>query len=348
MKQTRTTFLTAPRTIELAAQEPLRPGPGEVVVELRAVGVCGSDVHWYVEGHIGDLAATEPLTLGHEPAGVVTAVGEGADPGLLGRRVAIEPAIHCGHCIFCREGNTNICPNILFMGNPPTQGAFREALVHPAHLVAPLPDTISDEVGALLEPLAIGLHTMDLLKPRLGATFVIAGAGPVGLSALLATRLLAPEKLIVVEPLGYRRELARSLGADLVFSPDDPDAADDIKRATGGWGARYVIEAVGTRDSFDRMIHYAEPGAKVAVIGIEANDDFGCNDSLARRKGLTFLMVRRSRHTLERAIRITAAGHWHPEAMITHRRGLAGLSSALDLLAEYDDGVVKAMIDPQR
>jgi L-iditol 2-dehydrogenase len=237
---------------------------------------------------------------------------------------------------------------VRFLGTPPTQGAFRELITHPAHLLAELPDSMSDDLGALLEPLAIGVHATQLLRLKLGATVVILGAGPVGLCTLLAARLSAPAKLIVVEPLAYRRELARELGADLVFSPEDPDLLADIRKATGGYGAKYVFEAVGTLDSFHRMIDVAEPGAKIGAIGIEPGDHFGFNNSVARRKGLTIFMVRRSRNTLEKAIEITARGYWHPEPLITHHLGLGDLAKGMDMVEEYADGVVKAMVDPRR
>ena len=348
MSSHRVTFLIAPQNIQHTTAARPKPGPGEALVELSAVGVCGSDVHWYQDGHIGATYLSEPLTLGHEPAGRVLEVGEGVDSRLVGGRVAIEPAIHCGKCKFCLEGHYNICPEVRFMGTPPTQGAFREMLTHPAHLLAPLPDSISDEVGALLEPLAIGVHAVDLLRMKIGSTVVIQGAGPVGLSVLLAARLYAPAKLIVVEPLPYRQELARKMGADLVISPEDPNALGAIRRATGGYGAQYVFEAAGKPASFEAMVNFAEPGAKVAVIGIDPTDAFGFNSSLGRRKGLTIFMVRRSRHTLDRAIEITVGKYWRPEPMISHCLGLDSLAPAMDLVAHHEDGAMKVLIDPRK
>lgn len=348
MSTYRRTTLTAPRSIQFYEDTRPAPGPGEALVALTAVGICGSDVHWYTEGRIGETLLKSPLTLGHEPAGKVVEIGPGVDRGLVGKRVAIEPAIHCGHCKFCLEGNYNICPDVKFLGTPPTQGAFRELIAHPASLLVELPDSISDDIGALLEPLAIGVHAVDLLKVRLGSTIVIQGAGPVGLCTLLAARLTAPTKLIVVEPLPYRRELARKMGADLVLDPADPNLIAEVKKATGGYGAKYVFEAVGTMETFGLMVELAEPGAKVGCIGIEPGDHFGYNNSVARRKGLTIFMIRRSRRTLEKAIEITHGGYWRPEPLITHHVGLGALAQSMELVAEYGDGVMKAMVDPRK
>lgn len=348
MSTYRRTTLTAPRAIEFSEESRPTPGPGEVLIELHSVGICGSDVHWFTEGRIGETLLKEPLTLGHEPSGRVVEAGAGVDRSLVGKRVAVEPAIHCGTCKFCLEGDYNICPNVRFLGTPPTQGAFRELITHPASLVAPLPDSISDDLGALLEPLAIGVHAVDLLKPRIASSMLIMGAGPVGLCTLLASKLYAPSKLIVIEPLEYRRRLAKEMGADLVFSPQDPDLVKEIRRVTGGYGARYVFEAVGTEETFGQMVEVAEPGAKIAAIGIEPCDHFGFNNSVARRKGLTVYMVRRSRNTLHRAIEITHGRYWNPQPLITHHMGLGDLPKGMGMVAGYSDGVLKAMVDPRK
>jgi L-iditol 2-dehydrogenase len=352
MSDYRTSFLTGPRAIELTTAPRPTPAEGEVLIELGSIGVCGSDVHWYLEGGIGSTKLNGPLTLGHEPAGRVVELGPGVDPALAGRRVAIEPAIHCGRCKFCLRGDINLCPSVRFMGTVPTHGAYRELMTHPAHLVAPLPDALDDDMGALLEPLAIAVHVADLLKPRLGANVVIQGAGPIGLSCLIAMRLHGPRRIIVVEPLEYRRRLALEMGADLVFSPDDPDVVAEIKRATAehgvGYGAEYVIEAVGLPASFDQMVRYAEPGAKIALIGIDPHDRLAFNHSISRRKGLTILMVRRSRNTLHRAMDLTARGLWRPQPLITHSRSLAQLPPTMEMVANYQDGVIKAMIHPNK
>jgi len=344
----RATYLIEPRRLILREEEAPRPGPGEALIELHAVGICGSDTHWYTEGRIGVTTLDAPLTLGHEPMGVVVEVGEGVDRALVGRRVAIEPAIHCGQCRWCLEGDTNLCPEVQFLGTPPTQGAFRERIAHPARLIEPLPNAVGDETGALLEPLAIGLHAADLLKIRAASTVLVLGAGPVGLCAMLAARLASPGRLIVVEPLGYRRERASALGADLTFSPEDPDLLKHVRAATGGYGARYVIEAAGTPESIRLMAELAEPGARLAAIGIDPHDRFGFNHSTARRKGLTVYMIRRSRHTLARAIALTAAGRWRPESLVTHRGGLADVAPLMDKMTGYQDGILKAVIDPRK
>jgi L-iditol 2-dehydrogenase len=337
----------APRVIQCVDEACPQPAPGEVLIELSAVGVCGSDVHWYLEGRIGETVLDGPLVLGHEPVGRVVALGGGSDPQLLGRRVAIEPTIPCGKCPFCLRGDSNICPQVRFLGTPPTDGAFRRFMTHPARLVVPLPDCVSDASGVLLEPLAIGIHAVDLLRPRIGAHCVIQGAGAIGLSAMLAMGQAGAGRVIVVEPLAYRREMALGLGADVALGPDDPDLVNEVRRLTGGYGADVVIEAVGVPDSFARMADFAQPGAKVAVIGIDPRDRFALPHGVARRKGLTFYMVRRSRNTLERAIALTVARCWDLSPMATHRRGLAELANTMDMVAERADGVLKAIVDPR-
>ncbi len=339
-------FLTAARTLEWRQLERPKPGPGEALVELKAVGVCGSDMHWYKDGFLGRMKLEKPMTLGHEPAGVVREVGEGVDKALVGKRVAIEPAMHCGVCPYCLEGDTHICPHVKFLGTTTAEGAFRELIVHPVAQLVPLPDNVSDEVGALLEPLAIGVHAVDLMHARIGETWLILGAGPIGLCSLLAARLTAPARVIIVEPLEYRRALAMELGADAAFHPEDPDLPAAAKRLTDGYGPRIVLEAAGEPESFRQMVELAAPGARVGVIGIDAHDRFGFAHSVGRNKELRITMVRRSRHTLDRALELTARGQWQPEALVTHRRKFAALGETMDLVADYRDGVIKAVVGP--
>lgn len=346
MSTIRISRLTGPRNIELTTLERPTPAAGEVLLDITAVGVCGSDVHFYRDARIGESRLTEPLIQGHEAAGRIAEVGEGVDASRVGQRVAIEPAMHCGVCPFCLKGNINLCPDVRFLGHPPVDGAYREMMTHPAELVFPLPDSINDDVGVLLEPLSIAVHIVDLLKIRLGLDIVIDGAGPVGLCCLMAARLFAPRRIVVVEPLEYRRQMATTLGADAVFSPEDPGVADEIRKMMGGYGADIVIEACGLRPCFDQMIDYARPGGKVAVVGSEPHDDFGFRHSVARRKGLSILMVRRARGTMERALDIVEGGYLKPEPMITHHCGLDGLSKTMDLVDVYADGVVKAIVNP--
>ena len=182
--------LVAPRLLEARRMPaPSDPGPGEVLVRLRAIGICGSDMHWYKEGGIGSSRAAYPSVLGHEPAGEIVAVGKGVDSVRVGQRVAVEPAITCGHCEFCRSGHHNNCIGSIFMGSPQMPGLFREYAVMPQRNVVPIPDAISFVGATILEPLSVMLHILELTDIHLGDTVAVMGAGPIGLLMASVARI---------------------------------------------------------------------------------------------------------------------------------------------------------------
>src|SRR5665647_1283720 len=229
--------------IRIADEDPPIPGAGESLVRITAVGLCGSDLHWFAEGGIGDAQLVAPLVLGHEMAGVV----QGGP--LDGRRVAVDPADPCGACEQCRKGYRNLCPTVRFAGHGRNDGGLREYVAWPTALLYPVPDAVSDAGAAMLEPLGVALHAMDLARLRIGATVVVVGCGPIGLCVVQLARLGGAAQVVAVEPLAHRRAAAAAMGADVVLDPgaDDPVAAP--RRATGGRGADVVLEVAGTDDA---------------------------------------------------------------------------------------------------
>ncbi|HEY0117191.1 MAG TPA: alcohol dehydrogenase catalytic domain-containing protein, partial [Cellulomonas sp.] len=221
------------------AEEP-RPDPGEdeALVRVTAVGLCGSDLHWFAQGGIGDAVLSRPLVLGHEFGGVV----QGGP--LDGVRVAVDPAIPCGRCESCLEGNRNLCPSVRFAGHSLTDGGLREYVAWPRHLLHPVPDSVSDAGVAVLEPLGVAVHAVDLAHVRSGATVVVVGCGPIGLAAVQVARAAGATSVVAVEPLGHRRAAA-SAWADLCLDPASPDLRDELAAGTGGRGADAVIECAG-------------------------------------------------------------------------------------------------------
>jgi len=200
--------LVAPKTIEIQDRPMPEPGPGEVRLKLAAVGVCGSDVHYYEEGRIGTAVVQYPTLLGHEPSGVVDAVGEGVtlEPGT---RVAVEPAAPCGHCELCRMGKGHLCPNVRFLGTPPIPGIYEQYHVLPEHCCIPIPDNMSLVEAALMEPLGVGLHAVYLARLNLGETIAIFGSGPIGLCTLLAARVIGIARVFMTDLVPERLSLAR-------------------------------------------------------------------------------------------------------------------------------------------
>ena len=224
----------------------------EALVRVTAVGICGSDLHWWTEGAIGDAKLSRPLVLGHEGAGVIAAGPR------RGERVAIDPAIPCEACRACHDGYRNLCYNIRFAGHGETDGMLREQLRWPARLLYPLPDQVSDDAGALLEPLGVALHAMDLGHVPFGGRVTVVGCGPIGLLLLQVLRVAGAGPVTAVEPLPHRREAAAGYGADQVAEPD----AD-----LTGYGADVAFEVAGTDEAVRLAMQSVRPGGRVVLAG---------------------------------------------------------------------------------
>ena len=320
------------------------PGPGEVLLKIASVGTCGSDVHYYLEGAIGDQVVTEPIQMGHEFSAWVAELGEGVKGLEIGQLVAVEPAISCGVCESCQHGHPNLCPNVRFCGTPPIDGVFAEYAVMPAENCFVLPEGFTPEEGALLEPLGIGIHTVDLAHLKVGETIAVFGAGPVGLLTAAVARAGGAGAVYMTEPNAARRAFALEHSADAVFDPETDDVVAAIMAATGGRGVDVAFEAAGAPDTPDQAARVTRPGGKVIVVGIPVEDKMTMTASQVRRKGLTIKLVRRMKHTYPRAIRMVSTGMIDVGALATHYFSLDRIADAFELVAGYEDGVLRAII----
>jgi L-iditol 2-dehydrogenase len=309
--------------------------PGQELVRVTAVGICGSDLHWWDEAGIGDAVITRPLVLGHEAAGVVEAGPR------RGTRVAIDPAITCGTCRPCLDGYRNLCLNIRFAGHGDQDGAMRELLAWPSDLLHPLPDSVTDTDGALLEPLGVAIHALDLGHVRLGARVAVVGCGPIGLLLIAVLRTAGARHIAAFEPLPHRREAALHFGADVCLRPDI--LPGDLRELVGS-GADAVFEMAGTADAVTLSMAAARPGGRVVLGGIPADDRIAFEASTARRKGLTIAMVRRMNNVYGRAIALAAAGIFSLAPLVTDRFGLASAGPAFGIAAERKG--LKVVIEP--
>lgn len=320
------------------------PGPGEVLLKVAAVGTCGSDVHYYVEGAIGDQVVTEPIIMGHEFSAWVAELGEGVTGLEIGRLVAVEPAIHCGECECCQHGHPNLCPNVVFCGTPPVDGVFAEYTVKPAENCFPLPEGFTPADGAMLEPLGIAIHTVDLAHLRPGYTVAVLGAGPIGLLTAAVARAAGASEIYMTEPLSHRRGFALRYAADVVLDPGNTDVVAEIMRLTDGRGVDVAFEAAGAADTPDQAARITRPGGKVIVVGIPSDDTMTFTASVTRRKGLTIKLVRRMKHTYPRAIALVEKGLVDVRSLATHEFSLERIAEAFEMVANYDDGVLRAVI----
>lgn len=303
-------------------------GAGEKLVRVKAVGVCGSDLHWFGEGSIGDAKLEHPLVLGHEFAGVTED----------GQRVAIDPAIPCGHCEFCERGHPNLCANLIFAGHGKTDGALREWMAWSEKSLFPIPDSFSDADGAMLEPLGVAIHTVDLGKLKAGMTVGVFGCGPIGLMIIQMAKLSGATTIVATDKLAHRVEAAKHFGAHEAFLVDEDSRVSEIRAATQGRGVDVAFEAVGTQDAIDTSFAAVSTGGKVVLAGIPDDDRTSFSASLARRKGLTIKLVRRMKHTYPRAIQLVSKGLVDVRSIVTHRFPLEQAADAFRV-AERREGL---------
>ena len=321
------------------------PAEGELLVRVHSVGVCGSDVHYYAHGRIGDVVATASHILGHETAGEVVEVADGVTGFQVGDKVAVEPGIPCGHCPTCRQGTYNLCPDVRFLGHPPTPGAYRELIAYPALWCHRLPQSLSFDDGAMIEPLAIGVFAIDEAPVQSGDTVAVFGCGPVGLLIMQAARAAGAGKVLVSEPIKERRQFAMKLGADAAFDPDSGSVVADILEATGGKGVDLSVEAAGAPDTYAQAIDVTRPAGTALFAGIPEEDEVSISIHTARRRAITIVNLRRFRRTYPRAIDLVTRGKIDVRSMATHRFALDDIDRAFQLVQNYDDGVIRAMIE---
>ena len=303
----------------------------------------------YETGRIGYTVASQPFILGHEFMGEVAAVGEDAldgahQPLRIGQRVAVEPAVPCWRCELCERGHPNLCPNHYFYGLFPEDGALRERMNVSARNCFPLPDSLSDEVGPLLETLGVAIHAIDLSKIRIGATVAVVGAGPVGLLITRLAVLAGASKVFAFDKFDWRLSVADAWGATYAYNVEDCDPADVVMDLTGGRGVDVAIEAAWSDHSVQQAAEMARYGGRLALVGIPPDDKLQLQHSVARRKGLSIIMSRRMKHTYPRAIQLATSGKVKLEELVSHRFDLSQTAQAYASNAAYEQGVNKVIL----
>jgi L-iditol 2-dehydrogenase len=336
---------------DLRVEEVPHPGPpghGEVLLRVTATGICGSDLHSYQDGCIGDSVVKSPLILGHEFAGVVEEIGPDSvggnfEPLRVGARVAVDPAQPCGRCEMCERGDPNLCRRLHFCGNYPDNGSLCQWMHMPARSCFPVPDSIDDESAALLEPLGVAIHAVDLGKIRVGDSVAILGAGAIGLLILQVVKLSGVGRVFISDKFSWRLQLAERFGG-IPINCDSEDPVRRVLKETDGRGVDVVIEAAWGGEAITQAIELARPGGRVVLVGIPSEDRCAFKHSTARRKGLTIVFSRRMKHCYPRAIRLVEQGRVDLQSLITHRFLLERAAEAFALNAEYKDNVVKVIV----
>lgn len=317
----------------------------EVLVKLEYVGICGSDLHYYETGAIGDYIVKPPFVLGHEPGGVVVEVGKSVKHLKVGDKVALEPGKTCGHCEFCKSGNYNLCPDVIFFATPPVDGVFQEYVAHEADLCFKLPENVSTLEGALIEPLAVGFHAAIQGEAKVGQTAVVTGAGCIGLVSVMALKAMGVSKVYVVDIMEKRLEKALELGADGVINGKEKDVVAEIMKLTDGKGCDLVIETAGTEITTVQAIHMAKKGTNIVLVGYSKTGEMTLPMSLVLDKELTFKTVFRYRHIYPLAIEAVASGKVNLKGIVTDIFKLDEIQKAMDYSVNNKADIVKAVVE---
>lgn len=342
--------LHGPRDLRLERiPHPGPPGRGQALVRVRCTGMCGSDLHSYLDARIGDTPIEGPLILGHEFSAIVEVVGPGSldgngEPLKPGVRVAVDPAQPCHCCELCEHGHPNLCCRLAFCGNYPYGGSFCEWMHMPARSCFPMPKSIDDEETALLEPLGVAMHAVDFSKLRIGHSVAIIGAGPIGLLILQLVKLAGADPVFITDKLPWRLTLAQKWGGIPIHCGKE-DPVKRVDAETRGRGVDVAIEAAWADHSVEQAAEMARLGGRLVLVGIPGEDRFTLRHSNARRKGLSIIMSRRMKHAYPRAIRLAEQGRVDLRGLVSHRFPLKRIGAAFTLNTAYKDKVVKVIVN---
>ncbi len=339
-------LLTDIRTVEIRdIPTPQPPGPGEVLLDVLAVGVCGSDMHYYRTGRIGDQVVEFPYRVGHEFAGRVAVLGQDVNGLSEGDIVAVDPLMWCGRCDQCLAGREHTCRHQRFLGCPgQADGCLCEQIVMPAACCTAVPEGVSPEQAALVEPFSIGLYAQRMAGAVAGKTVAILGAGPIGLCTLAASLAAGASAIYMTDIRPNRVELARTMGATWAGNPQREDIVSTILAAEPD-GVDCAIEAAGEQSTLDEAVALLRPGGTLAMVGIPELDRVSFPVATMRRHELTIQNIRRQNQCVGPAVEMLAAGQVDLAPMVTHRVGLQETSQIFDIVADYKDNAVKAMIE---
>ncbi len=342
----RSMMLTGIHQMEMMqVPDPLVLNDTDVLIRMKVIGVCGSDVHYYKSGKIGSQVVEYPFPVGHEGAGEVIKTGKAVRRVKPGDRIAIEPAMPCWKCDQCLAGRPHTCRELKFLGCPgQADGCLSEFIVMPETSCFPIPEHMSYDEAALSEPLAIGLYAVNNAIPIKNSAIGILGYGPIGMSVHLAAMAKGGSKIFVTDKVDERLKIADDNDAAYTGNPDKADIIEEITEIESGM-LDVVFECCGQQEAVDQAIDLLKPGGKLMIIGIPEFDRWSFPVDKTRRKEIIIQNVRRQNETLDETLELISGSKIKVAPMATHRFTFEDTKSAFDLVSEYKDGVMKAMID---
>jgi L-iditol 2-dehydrogenase len=339
-------LLTALNQMELMdVPEPVIQKDTDVLLKIEASGVCGSDVHYYETGRIGSQVVEYPFVVGHECSATVAETGSAVTKVKINDPVVVEPSFSCHNCDQCKMGREHTCRNVLFLGTPGQMGGcLCEYIVVPQENCFPTNDKITLEQGALCEPLSIGIYSVKQADFSEGSNIAILGCGPIGLCVLSASKVQNAGRIYITDKIDTRLEAAQKLGIESTGNPDKVDIVEEIL-SQEPLGLDCVFECCGQQDALDQAFDILKPGGQLVIVGIPRQDIINFSADKFRRKEITIKYIRRQNHCVQTAIDSITSGKINVDFMITHRFSLEQTKNAFDLLTDYRDGVIKAIIN---
>jgi len=336
-----------PKPMEMTMQEIPVPelGPKDVLVKVMAVGVCGSDVHYYQHGRIGPYIVKKPIILGHECAGIVVACGEQVTRVSLGDRVAVEPGVTCGTCVHCKSGRYNLCPDVEFLATPPYDGAFVQYIRHREDFLFPIPDSLSFEAAALVEPFSVGIHALQRAGFKPGGTVAVIGLGPVGLMAVIAAKALGAHQIIASDFEEIRLEAAKSLGATHVISAANPEAVSEIRRLAGD-GVDVALETAGHAKAVQNAVGSLKRGGKLVIVGLPPDPEVSVNVPFICDNEIDIYGVFRYANTYPLGIQLLVDHNVNLDPLITDKYPLDETKEAMDRALLHRNECIKVIVYP--